>query len=93
MLPLLVSRSLLHLIHHTAETNPDFVVAANTFLRSALAGSFPLFISPLLHSIGVGWGISIFAFFACLLVPIPYLFYIFGKRIRARGAWSRDSTL
>ena len=68
-------------------------VAANTFLRSVFAGSFPLFISIELHAIGVPWGISVFGFFAIALIPIPYLFYIYGKRIRARGVWSRESTL
>lgn len=68
-------------------------VAANTFLRSVFAGAFPLFITPMLSSLGIGWGISIFAFCAVALVPIPYLFYVFGKRIRARGVWSRESTL
>ncbi|KAI6805296.1 MFS general substrate transporter [Hortaea werneckii] len=66
-------------------------VAANTFLRSAFAGAFPIFIAPMLHNIGIDWGISVFAFVACLLVPIPYLFYIYGKRIRARGFWSKES--
>ena len=68
-------------------------VAANTFLRSGFAGAFPLFITQLLHSVGVGWGISIFGFFGIALLPIPYLFYIYGSRIRARGEWSRESTL
>ena len=66
-------------------------VAANTFLRSIFAGAFPLFITPELHNLGVGWGLSIFAFIAVALIPIPYLFYIFGKRIRARGVWSKES--
>jgi MFS family permease len=66
-------------------------VAANTFLRSVFAGVFPLFIGPILHAMGVGWGISVFGFVAVALVPIPYLFFIFGKRIRARGFWSKES--
>jgi MFS family permease len=68
-------------------------VAANTFLRSGFAGAFPLFIAQLLHSVGVSWGLSIFGFCAIALIPIPYLFYIYGPRIRARGEWSRESTL
>lgn len=66
-------------------------VAANTALRSAFAAAFPLFITPMLHSLGIGWGISIFGFIAVAMIPIPYLFYSFGKRIRARGFWSRES--
>lgn len=68
-------------------------VAANTFLRSGFAGAFPLFISQMLHNVGVGWGLSIFGFVAVALIPIPYLFYIYGPRIRARGYWSKESTL
>ncbi|KAL1386458.1 MFS multidrug transporter [Phyllosticta capitalensis] len=67
-------------------------IAANTFLRSVLAGSFPLFMTPLLHSVGVDWGVSIFGFVGIALIPIPYLFFVFGPRIRARGVFSRDST-
>lgn len=68
-------------------------VAASTFLRSCFAGAFSLFISIELHAIGIGWGMSVLAFVACLLLPIPFLFYIYGKRIRAKGVWSRESTL
>jgi hypothetical protein len=66
-------------------------VAANTFLRSIFAAAFPLFITPLLHNLGIGWGVSIFAFIAVFMIPIPYLFFVFGERIRARGFWSKDS--
>lgn len=66
-------------------------VAANTFLRSIFAGSFPLFIAPMLHNLGVAWGVSIFAFVAVGMIPIPYLFFVFGKRIRAKGYWSKGS--
>jgi len=66
-------------------------VAANTFLRSVLAGAFPLFIGPMLRKMGTRWGVSVFGFVAVALVPIPYLFFVFGKRIRARGVWSRES--
>ena len=45
----------------------------------------------MLHRIGVAWGVSVFGFFSVALIPIPYLFYIFGKRIRAKSVWSRES--
>lgn len=68
-------------------------VAANTALRSGFAAAFPLFISPMLHNIGINWGVSVFAFISALMIPIPYLFFVYGKRIRARGFWSKESTL
>lgn len=66
-------------------------VAANTFLRSVFAAGFPLAISPLYRQLGVGPGQSIFAGFATLLIPVPFIFYVFGKRIRAKSKWSRAS--
>ncbi|KAE8152815.1 major facilitator superfamily domain-containing protein [Aspergillus avenaceus] len=66
-------------------------VAANTFLRSVFAGTFPLFASIMFRRLGVNWAASILGFVAIALIPIPYLFYVFGKRIRARGKWSRAS--
>jgi hypothetical protein len=66
-------------------------VAANTFLRSAFAGAFPLFASPMFHNLGINWASSLLGFFAIAMIPIPYLFYIYGRRIRARGKWSQAS--
>ncbi|KAI1658391.1 polyamine transporter 1 [Daldinia decipiens] len=66
-------------------------VAANTFLRSCFAAAFPLVVTPLYHNIGVGPGSSIFAGFACLLIPVPFVFYFYGRRIRAANKWSKHS--
>ncbi|KAI1337457.1 polyamine transporter 1 [Xylariaceae sp. FL0016] len=66
-------------------------VAANTFLRSCFAAAFPLIVSPMYHNIGVGPGTSIFAGFASLLLPVPFVFSIYGKRIRAANKWSKGS--
>lgn len=66
-------------------------VAANTFLRSVFAAGFPLAITPLYHNLGVGPGQSIFAGFATLMIPVPFIFYIYGKRIRAKSKWSKGS--
>ncbi|KKK25308.1 MFS multidrug transporter [Aspergillus ochraceoroseus] len=66
-------------------------VAANTFLRSIFAGCFPLFATAMFRNLGVPWASSVLGFIAVALIPIPYLFYIYGPRIRARGKWSRAS--
>lgn len=66
-------------------------VAANTFLRSCFAAVFPLVVSPLYHNLGVGPGSTIFGGVGCLLIPVPFVFYIYGKRIRAASKWSKAS--
>ncbi|PVI05589.1 MFS general substrate transporter [Periconia macrospinosa] len=66
-------------------------VAANTFLRSCFAGAFPLVVGPMYHNIGVGPGSSITGGFAALLIPVPFVFFAFGKRIRRASKWSKGS--
>ncbi|CCC13860.1 hypothetical protein SMACR_07497 [Sordaria macrospora] len=66
-------------------------VAANTFLRSCFACAFPLVVGPMFHNIGVGPGSSITGGFAALLIPVPFVFFVYGKRIRRRSKWSRPS--
>ncbi|KAJ1333936.1 MFS transporter DHA1 family multidrug resistance protein [Microdochium nivale] len=66
-------------------------VAANTFLRSCFAAAFPLAVGPLYRNLGVGPGSTIFAAFACLLIPVPFVFYVHGRRIRAGSKWSKAS--
>ncbi|KAI1041782.1 hypothetical protein LB505_008445, partial [Fusarium chuoi] len=66
-------------------------VAANTFMRSMLSGAFPLFIIPMYHKLGVDWGSTVFGCIAAALIPVPFLFFVWGKKIRGRGKWSKDS--
>ncbi|KAI5306184.1 hypothetical protein KEM56_001932 [Ascosphaera pollenicola] len=75
----------------TFPKNSASAIAANTFLRSCFAAAFPLFARAMAHGMGVDWASSLLGFISCALIPIPYLFYIFGLRLRARGKWSRPS--
>jgi len=65
-------------------------VAANTLLRSLLAAAFTLFTSQMFHGIGIGWASSVLGVFAVAMIPIPYLFYVFGPKIRRRGKYTKD---
>lgn len=65
-------------------------VAANTFLRSIFAAVFPLFVTPMFHKLGIPWASSLLGFIAIVLLPIPYLFYIYGPRIRMKGKFTAE---
>ncbi|KAH8807793.1 MFS multidrug transporter [Xylogone sp. PMI_703] len=86
-----IFQSALNYIVDTFTRYSASAIAANTFLRSVFAGAFPLFITPMYRNIGVDIGSTIFGGVAIGLIPVPFLFYIWGKRIRARGVWSRPS--
>ncbi|KAK9462701.1 major facilitator superfamily domain-containing protein [Lipomyces oligophaga] len=61
------------------------VVAATTFLRSITAAGFPILGHVLFDGLGVDWGASVIALAALIMVPIPFVFFYFGKGIRRRA--------
>ncbi|RFU74918.1 fluconazole resistance [Trichoderma arundinaceum] len=68
-------------------------IGANTFLRSCVAGALPLAVGPLYHNIGVGSGSSITGGFAAVLIPVPFAFYFYGKKLRAASKWSNGTLI
>ncbi|KAL3703550.1 hypothetical protein TMatcc_010739 [Talaromyces marneffei ATCC 18224] len=66
-------------------------LAANMLMRSVLAGAFPLFANAMVTNLGIGWACSVLGFIAAAMIPIPFLFYIYGKKLRARGKRSAKS--
>ncbi|OWB83483.1 hypothetical protein B5S33_g2113 [[Candida] boidinii] len=65
-------------------------VASNSFVRSLMAGAFPLFGLQMYEALGVHWATMLIAFTALALAPVPFLFYKYGEKLRARSpyAWS-----
>lgn len=66
-------------------------VSANTFLRSILAAGFPTFARPTFHNLGVPAAVLIMAAIAVLAIPIPILFKIYGKPLRALSKYDLSS--
>lgn len=66
-------------------------LAANTVARSACGAASPLFTSYMFNSLGVGGGGSLIGGVACLLAPIPFIFYKYGEGIRRRSKFAPTS--
>lgn len=64
--------------------------SSNTFSRYLLAAVFPLFADQMYRGLGTGWATSLLAFVTILLVPIPFLFYRIGARLRKRSRYAGD---
>ncbi|KAL2063344.1 hypothetical protein VTL71DRAFT_5149 [Oculimacula yallundae] len=58
------------------------VTAASLVLRSLLGALLPLAGRSMYASLGVGWGTSVLAFIAVALLPLPFVFYMYGQSIR-----------
>jgi DHA1 family multidrug resistance protein-like MFS transporter len=60
-------------------------LAANTFMRSLFGGIFPLFATYMFNGMGIQWASTLLGSIAVLLIPMPILFYLYGKKIRMRS--------
>ncbi|KAK6894181.1 Major facilitator superfamily multidrug transporter NAG4, partial [Candida tropicalis] len=58
-------------------------LAAKTFVRSIWGACVPLFTIQMYHRLGYEWATSLMAFISLACCAIPYLFFIYGARIRS----------
>ncbi|KAL1968623.1 hypothetical protein VTN77DRAFT_1449 [Rasamsonia byssochlamydoides] len=68
--------------------NANSATSANAIVRSIVAAGFVMFAAPMYHNLGVQWATSLLAFLGVAFIPVPFLFYIYGAKIRK---WSRYS--
>jgi MFS transporter, DHA1 family, multidrug resistance protein len=61
-------------------------LAANTCIRSVAAAAFPLFADQMYTRLGSEWATSLLGFLCLVMVPVPWVFWKYGKIIRG---WSR----
>lgn len=59
-------------------------LAAKVFLRSGGGAAFPLFTTQMYNTLGLQWASWLLAFIGVGMVFIPYGFYYFGEKLRAR---------
>jgi len=59
-------------------------LAATTILRSLMGALLPLAGRQMYVKLGYGWGNSLLAFLTAAMVPIPWLFYRYGERLREK---------
>lgn len=72
----------LYLIDACGPKKAASALAANTILRSIAAGLLPLAGTPLYDKLGLGWGNSLLGFLAIMFLPVPWLLYRYGRRLR-----------
>lgn len=63
-------------------------IAANTLVRSMAGAGFPLFATAMYHKLGVDWATSLLGFLTVAFLPVPILFYIYGKKLRGLSRYS-----
>ncbi|PQE05229.1 major facilitator superfamily transporter protein [Rutstroemia sp. NJR-2017a BBW] len=57
-------------------------LAANGLLRYVLGAAFPLFTLQMYRSLGIAWATSLLGFVCVALLPVPWVLWTCGRRIR-----------
>lgn len=65
-------------------------LAGNAFLRSAFGAAFPLFARQMFENMGIRYAGTLLGAVAVVLIPVPFLFYKWGKKLRQRSKWTFD---
>ncbi|KAK4442301.1 major facilitator superfamily transporter [Podospora aff. communis PSN243] len=75
----------------TVDTYRGTVIAsassANSLTRYGLAGAFPLFAVQMYTNLGINWATSLLGFISVALLPVPWVFFKYGKKIRSRSRY------
>ncbi|KAK4463814.1 major facilitator superfamily domain-containing protein [Cladorrhinum samala] len=66
-------------------------LASNALVRCSFAAAFPLFGFQMYEKLGFQWATGLLAFITLALLPSPYIFFRYGKRIRARSKFATAS--
>ena len=70
------------------ETFSASALASVTLIRYVAAGGMVEVAIPMYSNLGVHWTLTILGALAALMVPVPYLFYAYGEKIRARSKYT-----
>lgn len=63
---------------------------ANSLARYVLTACFPLFALQMYKNLGIGWAMSLLGFCTVTMAPIPWVFWVYGPRLRGRSRYERE---
>lgn len=79
-------------LNYIGDAYPEYaasVFAGNDFMRSSFGAGFPLFAAAMYNNLGVAWASSTLGFLSIAFIPIPFVLYIYGERIRKASKRAR----
>lgn len=78
MICLTVYNNEVYALHYGAS-----VMAGTTFTRFAISSAFPLFTHQMVSKLGFSWTVSLLGFVTVAMMPIPWVFFKWGPKLRA----------
>lgn len=65
-------------------------IAGNTFMRSSFGAAFPLFAGFMFRNMGTNWAGLLLGLFSAALIPVPFWFYKYGRKLRQKSKYAYD---
>lgn len=84
---MIYSSGMLYIMDSYGSLHGASALSANSLLRYAFAGAFPMFTVQMFSKLGIGWASSLLGFVSVALLPVPWVLYKYGKRIRAHSQY------
>ena len=81
------SSGALYIMNSYGSLHGASALSANSLLRYAGGGAFPLFTVAMFSGLGIGWASSLLGFVSVALVPVPWVLFKYGKRIRSHSRY------
>ncbi|OJJ45978.1 hypothetical protein ASPZODRAFT_67518 [Penicilliopsis zonata CBS 506.65] len=81
--------SIVYLVESYGAEAAASALAANGSVRYLLGAVFPLFTIQMYENLGIHWAGSVFAFLSLALLPIPWILFKFGHRLRKNSRFSK----
>ncbi|EFX01532.1 major facilitator superfamily transporter multidrug resistance [Grosmannia clavigera kw1407] len=63
-------------------------LSSNALVRCTFAAAFPLFGLQMYNKLGYQWATSLLAFLTVAMLPFPFLFFKYGKRLRSKSRFA-----
>ncbi|CZT48181.1 related to FLR1-Putative H+ antiporter regulated by yAP-1 and involved in multidrug resistance [Rhynchosporium secalis] len=79
-------------LNYLGDAYPEYaasVLAGNDFFRSSFGAGFPLFANAMYTKLGVGGASSLLGGLSVLFIPVPFVLYKYGDRIRKASKRAR----
>lgn len=79
-------------LNYLGDAYPEYtasVFAGNDFIRSSFGAGFPLFANAMYRRLGTQWASSLLGFLSIAFIPIPFVLYFYGERIRKASKRAR----
>ncbi|KAI4721934.1 MFS general substrate transporter [Aureobasidium sp. EXF-10727] len=86
----IVILSILNYVVDSYQTYSASALAGVILIRNLVGAGFPLFANQMYERLGYEWASSLLAFLSIIMIPIPWLWFYHGEKLRLKSPWARE---